>query len=87
MKIKDIFLQIYDIIYEKMRIFNKDIEKKISHIIKSQFKCMNLITKDEFNDQQNFLVFISEKIDEIEERIKNLEKNIKNKDFYTNLPK
>lgn len=54
-----------------------DLEKKFFYIFQSQINCMNLITKEDFENQQKFLIYISKKIDEIENRIEEIEKFVK----------
>lgn len=63
---------------EKMRKIIIDIEKKFFYILKSQLSCINLVNREEFDNYQNFLIYTSKKIDEIENRIIDLENIIKN---------
>lgn len=84
MNLKNIFFQICEIFPENMRNIINNIEKKVFFILKSQLSCINVVTREEFENHQNFLIYTSKKIDEIENRMAFLEKNIKNNSITEN---
>lgn len=78
MDIKKVVFQVYKLFPENIKKIFNNIEKKFFYILKSQFTCINLVTREEFDNNQNFLIYTSKKIEEIENRIISLEKIIEN---------
>jgi BMFP domain-containing protein YqiC len=67
---------ILDTINEKLKDFGKineiknDIDKNIKAIVLSMLKKLNLVTREEFDLQQQLLVKTREKLEQIEQKLK-----------------
>ncbi|MFP3036959.1 MAG: accessory factor UbiK family protein [Arsenophonus sp. ER-BJ3-MAG3] len=74
-KLEQITCQIKDYLSKGLRELGEDINKKLQTTLQSQIDKLDLISREEFNNQTQTLLKISEKIIEIEKRIEQFEKN------------
>ena len=71
--IEELVQQFQALLPEDMRQTKQDLEQNMKAIIKSSLQRMDLVTREEFDIQQELLVNTRRLLDELEDRIRQLE--------------
>jgi len=72
----DFAKRLADVVPQSARDLHQDIEKNLRAVIASTFNKLNLVTREEFEIQQNVLLRTRSKVEKLEQQIAELENQI-----------
>ena len=73
---EDMAKKFSDLMPEGVKSFQKDFEEQVKKIMQQTFAKMDLVTKDEFEVQQQVLLKTRQKVEMMEEKVKILEEKL-----------
>jgi len=74
-KIEDFWQEFIQLLPDDLRIYKQDVEKNLKAALASAFARMDLVTREEFDIQNELLNNTRLLIDELEQKVKQLEGN------------